>query len=80
MYWVPQMQDNPYNLISFSQKQYEETAKLTITPTPDSLCRVFMLYLPLESPEGYQSLPKQQFETFQRTGFTVLEWGGKALA
>lgn len=80
VYWVPKMQENPYNVISFSEEQYQETARLTVTPKPDSLCRVFMLYRPLESPSGYENLPAQQFQTFKCSGFTVVEWGGKELA
>ena len=75
VYWVPKMQENPYNVISFSEEQYQETARLTVTPKPDSLCRVFMLYRPLESLSGYENLPAQQFQPFKRSGFTVVEWG-----
>ena len=30
MYWLPKMQDNPYNLISFQSERYTDTAKLDI--------------------------------------------------
>ena len=32
VYWLPVMQNNPYNVISFQTKNYQEPAKLTITP------------------------------------------------
>ncbi|MBP8593414.1 MAG: hypothetical protein KBI35_03170 [Ruminococcus sp.] len=67
------MEHNPYNLISFQGKAYTDTAKLNITPAPDSLLRIFMTYVPLE--EEVQ-IPPQQLETFERKGFTVVEWGG----
>ncbi|MEG1870247.1 MAG: hypothetical protein RR205_05295, partial [Oscillospiraceae bacterium] len=73
VYWVPQMQDNPYNMITFADKQYEQLAPLTITPKPDSILRVHMVFKPLEKPV---SIPKQKLKPFDRQGFTVVEWGG----
>jgi hypothetical protein len=73
VYWLPKMEQNPYNLIAFQQDTYAETAKLTISPEPDSLLRVFMAYRPLEEPVD---VPKQQLKPWERTGFSVVEWGG----
>ena len=47
VYWLPKMQDNPYNLISFQSEAYTDAAKLDIDPTPDSVLRVFMAWKPL---------------------------------
>ena len=73
VYWLPQMQDNAYNLISFQSERYAETVKLDITPAPDSMLRVFMAWKPLDQP---QQIEPQTFEPFVRDGFTVVEWGG----
>ena len=73
VYWLPLMEHNKYNLISFQGDVYTNSAKLNITPIPDSLLRVFMAYVPLE--EAVDIEP-QQLETFERKGFTVVEWGG----
>ena len=73
VYWLPQMQDNPYNLITFQGKDYTDQAKLVITPKPDSLLRVFMVYKPLQQKI---TVPEQALKPFTRTGFTVVEWGG----
>ncbi|WP_306487492.1 hypothetical protein [Agathobaculum sp.] len=73
VYWLPQMQDNTYNLISFQQERYTQNAKLDITPEPDSMLRVFMVWKPLERP---QEIEPQEFTPFRREGFTVVEWGG----
>lgn len=73
VYWLPQMQDNPYNLICFQSDAYTDQASLQITPTPDSLLRVFMTWKPLNEPV---EIEPQQFEPFVRNGFTVVEWGG----
>ena len=73
VYWLPRMEHNTYNLISFQGNTYTDTAKLNITPTPDSICRIFMAYVPLEKPVDVEP---QQLDTFERKGFTVVEWGG----
>lgn len=76
VYWYPLLKDNPYNFIHFAQEEYTSKAPLTITPAPDSMLRVFMVYEPLEQPRKVQP---QQLESFERTGFTVVEWGGRGL-
>ena len=73
VYWLPKMQDNPYNLISFQSEAYTDAAKLDIDPTPDSVLRVFMAWKPLGRP---QTIEPQTFTSFARDGFTVVEWGG----
>lgn len=73
VYWLPLMQESAYNLISFQGDIYEESAKLDITPQPDSVLRVFMTWKPVEGPE---EIAAQTFEPFMREGFTVVEWGG----
>ena len=49
-YWVPRMQDAPYNLITFAGERYEAAAPLTVTPKPDSVLRVFMVYKAIDAP------------------------------
>ena len=76
VYWLPLMEHNRYNLISFQSEAYTDSAKLNITPTPDSMLRIFMTYVPLE--EAVDIEP-QQLSTFERNGFTVVEWGGSKI-
>ena len=57
IYWLPQMQDNAYNLISFQQDVYTDSAKLTVDPVPDTLLRVFMAWQPSEK---FVDLPAQE--------------------
>ena len=73
IYWLPQMEQNPYNLISFQADAYTDSAELKITPAPDSLLRVFMAWKPLDTAVEVES---QEFAGFERSGFTVVEWGG----
>ena len=73
VYWLPQMQNNKYNLISFQNERYQENAKLEINPAPDSILRVFMAYKPLDH---NATVEEEKLIPFERTGFTVVEWGG----
>ena len=73
IYWLPRMQDNPYNVISFQTTAYTDSAALEITPAPDSLIRVFMAYYPTDT---QVDIEPQAFESVAREGFTVVEWGG----
>ena len=76
IYWLPILQENPYNLISFQGKAYTSMAGLEITPAPDSLLRVYMAAKPLDAPVEIEG---QTFNGFERIGFTVVEWGGSII-
>ena len=73
IYWLPRMEGNPYNLISFQNELYTDSARLAIDPVPDSVLRVFMAWKGLTKPVDVE---EQILEPFERTGFTVVEWGG----
>ena len=73
IYWLPKLEHNAYNLIAFQDEAYTNTVKMTITPAPDSECRIFMAYVPLEEPV---EIEPQELKPFERTGFAVVEWGG----
>ena len=73
IYWLPRMEGNDYNLISFQREAYTENARLQITPEPDSVLRVFMAWKALEEP--VEIMP-QELHGFERDGFTIVEWGG----
>ena len=74
IYWMPLMQNNPYNYIYFSIDEYKAAARLDIKPQVDTSIRFTMLWQALDSPIQVteQILPK----TPTRVGFTVVEWGG----
>lgn len=76
IYWLPRMQENAYNLISFQKQAYTESAKLHISPQPDTLIRVFMAYVPLQAPV---EIAPQTLCAPAREGFVVVEWGGTQL-
>ena len=74
VYWLPLMQDNPYNIISFQTDAYTQAAQLHIDPEPDTLLRVFMAWKPADAPVD---IPAQGLTAPERVGFTVVEWGGR---
>ncbi|MDE7279290.1 MAG: hypothetical protein K2N26_06145, partial [Oscillospiraceae bacterium] len=74
IYWLPELQKNECNFITFQTDVYEKNAGLEISPAPDSMLRVFMVYEPCS--EDFAPEP-QKFEPFERSGFTVVEWGGQ---
>lgn len=73
VYWLPQMEGNAYNLIAFQSDAYTDHARLTISPEPESILRVFMAWQPLQEPV---EIEPQDLPSFTRIGFTVVEWGG----
>ena len=72
IYWLPRMESNPYNLISFQTETYTDIAKLNVSPAPDTMIRVFMAWKKADAPVD---LPPQQLTAPRRSGFTVVEWG-----
>ncbi len=73
VFWLPQMEHNPYNLITFQKEAYTDGAALEIDPSPDSVLRVFMAWQSLDEPIDVEP---PEIEPFERVGFTVVEWGG----
>lgn len=73
IYWLPQMEHNAYNLISFQAAAYTDHAGLTVSPQPDTVLRVFMAFQPLTEPVD---IDPQALTVPIREGFTLVEWGG----
>ena len=77
IYWLPRMEGNAWNLISFQTTAYTDSAVLTIDPVPDTLIRVFMAWQSLDEPVEVQP---QNLTAPERVGFTAVEWGGTEVA
>lgn len=81
VYWLPKMENNKYNLITFMgidpTDEYNKTYPLHIVDedgnTPDSMLRINMVWKAVDEPV---TIEPQTFTTFNRNGFTVVEWGG----
>ena len=77
VYWLPLMEQNNYNLISFQTDAYTDAAELEITPAPDTLIRVFMTWQAAEQPVP---IKEQTLTSVPRVGFTAVEWGGAEIS
>ena len=81
VYWLPRMQDNAYNLISFKgldpDDEYNSDFALKVTDEAgneaESVLRIMMVWK--ASDEEVEMTP-QSFDGFERKGLTVVEWGG----
>ena len=73
-YWAPELAKNSYNLVTFATNEYDEIARLNISPKPDTIVRVHMVWKAIPAPIEIreQKLPALP----ERRGFTVVEWGG----
>lgn len=77
VFWLPEMENNAYNFIHFAQDIYTDKAKLEISPKPETLIRVFMLFEPLKS---VKEVNPQELPSVKRKGYTVVEWGGTEMS
>ena len=73
IYWLPELQKNPYNLITFHTDDYAKSVPLTVSPIPDSMIRVFMIYEPADT---FTEIEPQTLPHYERECFTLVEWGG----
>lgn len=73
VYWLPLMQNNTYNLITFDTTEYEKRADLNTIPEADTMIRVFMTF---EASDKFVETKEVEIKTPERKGFTVVEWGG----
>ncbi len=72
-YWLPKMQENPYNIITFAGNDYTDKAKLTSDPAADTVIRVFMVF---KASDKKIEIEPQELTAPEREGFTIVEWGG----
>lgn len=75
-YWLPKMENNAYNVISFQKAAYTDHAGLKVNPAPDTTIRVFMAFY---ASDEYVDIKKQTIITPTRSGFTLVEWGGSEI-
>lgn len=73
IYWLPELQKNPYNVITLHTEDYARSVPLTVSPAPDSVIRVFMTFEPSDE---FVDIPPQNLPRYERSGFTLVEWGG----
>ncbi len=74
VYWLPILEKNDYNFIRFYEKEeIDEMMPLDINPEPETIIRVLMGWKKLDKDID---IKEQKLEKVQRTGYTVVEWGG----
>ena len=76
-YWLPDLMQHEFNLISFHNQKYSEYVGLSVDPKPDTLIRVYMVWKGLEGPVDVKSQTIEN--TAPRQGKTIVEWGGTEL-
>ncbi|MFH1377695.1 MAG: hypothetical protein ABIH86_02980 [Planctomycetota bacterium] len=73
-YWVRLLDDYPYYAVyPQTSTQIDPLIRLTVSPQPDKVLRLFYTIIPEQSPI---SISAPTIPTFERSGFTVTEWGG----
>lgn len=78
-FWGPRMTQAGKGFVQFLfNEAYDEIATINITPQPDALFRVYMLFVPLENTVELNPAP-QAVKSVHRKGFTVIEWGGSEI-
>ncbi len=80
-YWGPRLKTSPFALIQFliDDEYSNQVASLNVSPTPESQKRVYLLFQPLHSQNTLYDLSPQKFDSFERRGLTIVEWGGSQL-
>jgi hypothetical protein len=83
-YWGPRLSVKPYAFIQFMEKDaYEKKiASIEVEPQPQSMQRVFMVFQGLSSESQFENtyIIPQTFHPFERSGFTLIEWGGAEIS
>ena len=72
-YWLPKMQNNKYNIISFQGDNYIQSASLEASCKIDTEIRVFMAW---RASDKFVNIKEQKLSSSDRVGFTLVEWGG----
>ncbi len=82
-YWGPRLQQKPYAVVQFKvDQEVDQIAALKITPQPDWVRRVYMVYtgfneepnMPLGDPYPIEEV------LMKRQGFYAIEWGGAEIS
>ena len=81
MYWLPELEAHPYNVISFQTSAFEEAAELDVAPMPDTVVRVNMVFYASDEFVEIepQDLAAMNPSLAEREGFVLVEWGGEEL-
>ena len=74
MYWLSTLENNKYSLVYFETTELRSiNAPLALSTEPDSMLRVIMH---VKAADGTETIIEEELPSFERTGFTLVEWGG----
>ena len=74
MYWLPVLENNEKSLIYFEQtEERTEECPLEFSIAPTSLIRTL---IHIKKVDEETPIKEQELRHYERTGFTVVEWGG----
>lgn len=78
-YWGPRMVSSEQVFVQFVwNDQADRFGKLLLSPQPDHVNRLYLLWTALNEPLPKLPAP-QSLPVFDRSGFDVLEWGGSEI-
>lgn len=78
-YWGPQLMKNSKNYVHFVlNSECDGFAQLNITPKPAHVYRIYLLFTKLSEGENLEVVA-QEIDKIDRSGFTVIEWGGTSI-
>lgn len=75
-FWLPLIKRNKLSLLSFQTEEFFKNFEEKIEPKPDTVLRVF---LSIKKIEKICDIEEQKLTKVERSGFTVVEWGGSLI-
>ncbi len=77
VYWLPQLEKNDINFIHFwINDNIDNSSFLNITPNPET---TIVVYFEFKRVDKQFKIQEQVLPSFERKGFTMVEWGGSNL-
>lgn len=78
-FWGPQLAKNQKNFVHFVlNENCDQFAELTISPKPDHVYRIYILTYAMNENQTI-AVGQQEIKKIDRSGFTVIEWGGSQI-
>ncbi len=72
-WWIPRLNESCYDIYPQTADEIDKLIKINISKTPDSVQRLF--YVIKKDDTCRDFLAKPEIKSFERKGFSLLEWG-----
>lgn len=76
VYWLPEFENNKYNVVSFQTTAWQKSVKLSVEPAADITLRVCMAWYASDKPVSISRQKLRDLSGLKRQGKIVVEWGG----